>query len=312
MTRPLIRRGSIAVALVLGAALLGACVPPDPGPPPSTTTTTAAPGTVRTVSNATLEWTISREADNGAFAPGQVNYWSAGQSDSTSATYVPTDGDVTVLKKNASGTYVPIGSEPSVSWANRNKDGAGTTVTATNAAYLGQKVRYTGGTGTVDTATGVATIRWTGTFTVNFYGQYVPFWIVDPELTVDASGTGVLTAAMGGYASSLENPEVRTPLPTRQEVVLAELPNVYSTGSIPTGFSAALPNYLGRAVTTPAESPQAAKTGANEAYWGSWPQSFVDFQQATGLGSYWYTSGGSSADPKKPQEPIALSYTLDP
>ena len=73
-----------------------------PDPPP----VDPGPSTVKTVSNATFEWTISREAD-GSFAPGEVNYWSAGQSDSTVATYVPTNGHVTVLKKNASGTYVP-------------------------------------------------------------------------------------------------------------------------------------------------------------------------------------------------------------
>lgn len=314
MTTTTTRRGLLAVGLALAAALVGACVPPDPGPPASTTTTSSSvpTSTVKTVTNATLEWTISREADNGAFAPGEVNYWSAGQSDSTQATYVATNGNATVLKKNAAGAYVPIGSEPSVSWANRNKDGAGNAVTATNAFYLGQKIRYTNGTGTVNTSTGVATIQWTGTFTVNFYGKYVPFWIVNPKLTVDATGKGVLTASLGGYSSSLENPDVRTPLPTSNDVVLAELPNVYSSGSIATGFASALPNYLGRSVTTPAESPQAAKTTANAAHWGSWPQSFVDFQQNTGLGTYWYTSGGSSADPKKPQEPISVSYALNP
>jgi len=306
------RRVLAAAWLALTAALVGACVPPDAGPPASTTSTTQPGSTVKTVTNATLEWTISREADNGAFAPGEVNYWSAGQSDSTEATYVATNGNATVLKRNASGAYVPIGSEPAVSWANRNRDGAGNVVSATNAYYLGQKVRYTNGTGSVDTATGVATIQWTGTFTVNFYGRYVPFWIVNPKLTVDANGKGVLTASLGGYASSLENPDVRTPLPQADDVVLAELPDVYSSGSVATGFPSALPNYLGTVVTTPAEAPQAPQSPTNAAYWGSWPQSFVDFQQHTGLGTYWYTSGGSSADAKKPQEPISVSYTLNP
>src|SRR5690606_16382105 len=121
-----------------------ACIPPtEPSPTSSTSTTSTAPSPVRTVTNASFEWTISREANNGAFAPGEVNYWSAGKSDSTAATYVPTNGNATVLKQNASGAYVPINSETTVNYANRNRDGAGNLVTAFNNFYLGQKVRYT-------------------------------------------------------------------------------------------------------------------------------------------------------------------------
>ena len=70
--------------------------------------------------------------------------------------------------------------------------------------------------------------------------------------------------------------------------------------------------YLNTAVTVPADgTPQVAKTSANASFWGSWPQSFVDFQQATGLGSYWYSSGGA-ADDEKPQDPISVSWTLNP
>lgn len=304
------RRAIAATAFAAVAVLAAACAPMNP--PGTTTTTTTPPGAVRTVSNATLEWTISAEANNGTFAPGQVNYWSAGQSDSTQATYVPTNGNATVLKRNASGTYVPIGSEPAVSWANRNRDGNGNVVTALGAFSLGQKIRYTNGTGTVNTVTGVATIQWTGTFTINFYGQFVPFWFINPRLTVDASGRGTITATMGGFASDIATPEVRTPLPATPNVVVAEIPNVYASGAIATGFTNAPTAYRGTAVTVPAGgTPQVAQSPANQAFWGSWPQSFVNFQQATGLGSFWYTSGGA-VDPKKPQAPISVSYTLNP
>jgi len=303
----LTRRALGSLAVALAASGIAACVPPTGGGGGggTTTTTTTLPSTTVTVTDASLEWTISREADNASFAPGQVNYWSAGISDSTAATYVPTNGNATVLKKNASGSYVPIGSEDAVSWANRNRDGAGNVVTATNAFYLGQKIRYTGGTGTIDTASGAGTIQWTGTFTVNFYGQYVPFWIVDPTLTIDEDGSGTLQATLGGTAKDMADPEAPgTPLPSTK-VTLADLPDVYgSGGSHTTGFTAATA-YLGSSVTVPA-TPQLPKTGTNEGYWGAWPQSFVDFQTDTNLGSYWYTSG-SPADPKKPQEPITVS-----
>lgn len=314
------RRGSrrvvAALALSVAALALAACVPPDPGPgtpgttTTSTTTSTTPPvSTVKAVSNATLEWTISREADNGSFAPGQVNYWTAGISDSTAATYLPTNGNVTVLKKNGSGTYVPIGSESSVSYANRAKDGAGNTVTATNAFFLGQKVRFTGGTGTVNTATGVSEIQFTGTFTINFYGSYTPFWIVNPKLTVDAAGAGKLTATLGGVGSDQSDPNIRVNLPTTPNVVLANIPSVYTGGAIATGFTKA-PSYLNSTVTSTGGT-QVAKSGANSAYWGAWPQSFVNFADLGGHGLYWYTSGGTN-DGLKVQEPITIGYTLNP
>lgn len=305
-----IRRALLGAA-VLAPALLATACPVDPGTGTGTTTTpaptTTTPGgdTVRTLTNASFEWTVSREADHGTFAPGQVNYWSAGESDSTEATYVATNGGATVLKKNAVGTYVPIGSEAAVSWANRGKDGTGVAVGATSANYLGQKVRFTGGTGTVDTATGAATIQWTGTFSINFYGKYVPFWIKNPKLVVNAAGQGSITATVAGFASTIDNPDVRTALPATN-VTVATLPSVAGANNV--GFTAAT-GYLGTVITSPPSNPQIAKTSANTPFWGSWPQSFVNFQQATGLGPYWYTSGGTT-DNQKPQEPITVRYNL--
>lgn len=302
-----VRRRMMTLAALAAVSTAG-CFPEAGQPTTPTTTTTPTPTTaspVRTLTDATFEWTVSRETDHGTFAPGEVNYWSAGASDSTAATYVATSGNATVLK-NAAGTYVPIGSETAVGWANRNRSGDGTVVTATSAAYLGQKVRFTGGAGTLNTATGASTIQWTGTFSINFYGRYVPFWITDPKLVVDSAGVGQLTATAAGFASSLDNPDVRTPLPATQ-VVLADLPAV--SGANQTGFTAATA-YLGTTVAPPAPAgPQVAKTTTNQAYWGSWPQSFVTFQASTGLGAYWYTSG-SPVDKQKPQEPITVAYNL--
>ena len=302
-----LRRGIVA-ALAAGAiALVAACAPPPSGGG-TTTTTTTAPGAVRTVSNATFEWTISREADNGSMAPGQVNYWSAGVTDSTSATYLPTNGNVTVLKKNAAGTYVPIGSETAVNWANRAKDGAGNTVTAGNQYFLGQKVRFTNGTGTVNTATGASTIQWTGTFSINFYGSYTPFWIVNPKLVVNAAGVGTLTAAVGGIGSDIADPSIRVTLPNRT-VTLATINSVYTGGSIATGFTKA-PSYLNTSATS-TNTAQVPKTSANQAFWGAWPQSFINFADEAGHGPYWFTSGGAT-DPLKVQEPVVVGYTLNP
>lgn len=318
---PTTRRRVLGVAVAAAAALgLGACVPePAPGtttptsaPPSSTTPTTVPEPTIETITNGTLEWTISSEANNGTFS-GDVNFWNASDVPATDeASYLATDGDVTVLKKNAAGNYVPIGSEESVSWANKNRDGAGNSVSATNAYYLDQKLSLTGGDGTVDTSTGEAVIEWDGAVTINFYGEMVPFSLTEITLTVDDSGDGTLTAVASGLAKEMGDPSAPgTPLPATQ-VVVAELPDVYESGSVSTGFTDAPTGYLGNAITLPAGvSQQAPLTGANEAYWGAWPQSFVDFQLDTGLASYWYTSGLASVDPKKPQAPISVAYNLD-
>ncbi len=303
------RRALGSIVALAAVALFAACVPE--APPSTTTPTSTAPSTVRTVTDGTLTWTISQEANNGVFN-GSVNYWNAGTQGATSAAgYVATHGDVTVQKKNAAGNFVNIGSESSVSWANRNRNGAGTAVTAFNTAFLDQRIVLSGGEGTVNTATGVSTVQWTGTFTLNFYGELVPFQVANPRLTVDAAGNGTLTATLSGVAKDMADPEAPgTVLPATQ-VTLANLPDVYGAANYSTTFTNPT-GYLGTAVTTPAgSSSQAAQSPANASYWGSWPQSFVDFQQATGLSSYWYTSG-LSIDPHKVTAPVTVNYNVAP
>lgn len=43
-------------------------------------------------------------------------------------------------------------------------------------------------------------------------------------------------------------------------------------------------------------------------HWGAWPQEFVDFQFATGLSSYWYSSG-SGFDPKKAPNAFLVDFS---
>lgn len=257
----------------------------------------AAPGTV---TGATFEWRFSDETNAAAFN-GQCNFWSAGKSDGTAATYTATNGNATVLKLNAAGGYDPISG-----YASRCLDRTGQPVNTVNgpgARRLGQKVRFTGGTGTLDPATGAATIQWTGTFSINFYGTLVPFWIVNPKLTVDAAGNGTVTATVGGYASDQSNPDVRVLLPDTPNVVIATLRGVASANT--TGFTST-PVYEGVVYDADPKWGQAPQNRTTPG-WGSWPTSFVDFQMQAGLGSYWYTSGGQ-ADVRKPPFPITVGY----
>ena len=279
MTRRLL---SIAVLALVASAL-----------PIATGALRTAGAAVEAVTDATFEWTVNDESNTGAFN-GQCNFMSGGQSDGHAATYRPSDGGATVLKLTAAGTYAPVSD-----YASRCKDRNGTTVTAGGTARLGQKVVFSGGTGTVDPATGAASISWSGTFSINYYGTLTPFWFSDPVLTIGADGAGNVTATIGGYSSSIENPDVRELIDPIPGVVIATLAGVGSANR--TGF-VATPTYTGVAYDS-AEAPQIRAFPG----WGSWPVSFVQAMERLGLGPYWYTSGGA-ADVRKAPAPIVVGY----
>ncbi len=271
------------VALTAGGLL---AVGPAAG---AVVTTKAAPAPI---AGAVLEWTGSAEmqanqpAAPAAGAP-KCSFFSAGISvpyaAGGQASYRASSGNVSIRK----GTAL-------ASWATRCRG-----VTASGDVH--QKVVVTGGTGTVDPTTGATTIQWSGSWAVNFYGGMIPFSITDPKLVVTPSGTGSITATLGGYAGELGSPDVE-PIPPVPGVVVASLSGVAS-GNL-TGF-VSTPRYAG--VRYPAPDDQAPQNRVNPG-WGSWPQSFVDFHVGTGLHSYWYSSGGS-ADSKKAPAPVVVKYS---
>jgi len=239
-----------------------------------------------TVANVTLEWAFNPEI--GLHAPpfGGCNFLSAGQSDGSQGQYQTTVGNVSVLKDGAAPD-----------WATKC-NGAST-------GTLNQSVRWTGGAGTVDPDTGEVSVTFPGAASINFYGGLVPFTITNPVLTVDAGGNGQIVATVFGYASSMENPEVKEPLPPAPGIVVADLSNVASGNEL--GFTVT-PDYAGVEYEPPAGSggtPQNRTTPG----WGSWPESFVDYHYETGLSSYWYHSGGG-ADPKKAPSPLTITYNV--
>ena len=245
------------------------------------------------ISGATFEWSVSDEANAGAFN-GSCNFMSAGESDGSQGTYRATDGDATVLKLTAAGTHAPISD-----YTTRCRDADGVAVTAAGTRRLGQKVRYVNGVGTADPVTGEVSIQWRGTFSNNFYGNLTPFWFKDPQLTVDAAGTGRITATVGGYISSVDNPDERELGVPRDGVVIAELRGV---GSRNTEGFVATPIYRG--VTY--ESTDAPQSRFYDG-WGAWPTPLVDYMTYLGLGAYWYSSGGA-ADVRKPPAPISVGF----
>lgn len=232
-----------------------------------------------------LEWTGSEELQ--AAPPfGGSNYFSAGVSAGDQATYRAAEGDVSVVH------VAPGGAETAATWATRAAQADGSRT---------QLVRLDGGDASLR-ADGSAVVTWDGAFSVNFYGGLVPFTLSDPELRVGADGTGTLVADLAGYASDMADPEVREPLAPVADVTVATFAGVEID---PAGRVTVTPDYAGVQLAVPAgQTPQDRQVAG----WGSWPQAFVDFHFATGLSSYWYTSGGG-ADPKKSAAPFVVDLT---
>jgi hypothetical protein len=268
-------------------------------------TAPAASAAESTVGDAVLTWGMNGESGGGAFAGG-CNWLSAGTAGNAGGSHAWTEseaatlggvaataGNVKAEKPTASGGFEPL------SWANRCKAADGTSVSASNPAKnSGVRVVVSNGTGKVDAAAGTGSISWTGSWSVVFYGGYTYWTVSDPKLTVTADGKGTLTATASGYGADMNDTSQWNTLPARQ-ITLANLTGVQLSA---TGFSVT-PDYRGVSVTTTG-TPQST-SGAN---WGSFPQSFVDYQTLTGQSSYWYSSGGSR-DAAKPATALTVGYT---
>jgi hypothetical protein len=248
------------------------------------TLTVAAPQP-RSLTGVRLDWTGSQELQRRA--PNRAaSFFSAGASDGTQASYAASARGVRILQVADGGAAQPA------TWATRDQH-------LTSGGR--QVVRLIGGTGTI-AADGSARVAWPGSFTVNMYGGLVPFTVAAPVLTLDPDGDGTLTATLSGYSSSQADPDARTPIAPVAGVTLA----TFTGGRIdPSAPSTITPNYAGVETELPAGQVQQVRTGEG---WGAWPQSFVDFHLKTGLGSYWYSSGGA-ADPYKVAAPIVVTVT---
>lgn len=251
--------------------------------------------------DAQLRWGVNAESGGGAFA-GVCNFLSAGRAGNSGGArvwgagdglYSAQQGNVSIEKPTAAGTW------EAVSWQTKCLDPNGATVsTSSTASTTGNQVVIDGGTGSL--IGGALDIRWSGSFTVAFYGGMTYWSVTDPVLTLDADGNGRLVATASGYGTSMEDMTQWLPL-ADQAIVLAEIRGVDTATDA--GF-ATLPAYVGVMATG---AGQAERTAANSAYWGSFPQSFVDFHRATGQQGYWLTTGGVR-DAAKPAAEIYVSY----
>ncbi|MFG6444412.1 hypothetical protein ACFXQA_03985 [Microbacterium sp. P07] len=295
-----------ALAALLAVAGVGAAVPAAAAPgdvivvvPDSTTGPTPTPGGTA-IDDAQLRWGLSAEAGGGAFFGG-CNFLSAGRAGDAGSgrvwgaddgLYRPQDGAVRIEKPASNGEWV------AASFASRCLDPQGREVSsASTTSTSGNQVVIDGGVGTVDSG-GATRIEWSGSFTVAFYGGLTYWSVTNPVLTIDESGSGRLVGTASGYGTDMDDLSAWEQLPERS-IVLAEVRRVDTSAGV--GF-AVVPEYLGVAVTT-GDTPQ-TRTGS---FWGSFPQSFVDYQQLTGQNSYWYSSGGAR-DAAKPATTLYVSY----
>ncbi|WP_210867956.1 hypothetical protein [Streptomyces tagetis] len=277
----------------------------DDGHGPSATSTPAVfgvasdTGGLRPVAHASLEWGVNAIYQGGNPANSGCNFFSAG----TQQDFRAVQGDVRIIHR------FPDGSAQGVSDATKCVPGTG--------SQLNQRVLFTHGTGKADATTGEATVDWTGAFTANAYSGMVTWYLKDPTLTVAEDGTGTLTATGGGIGADPDNPADQEEIPERRVTVATfERVRVDSTAD-PAGGVRITPDYAGvdyfplvdGVRSTTSAIPAGVKKSQPD--WGSWPQSFVDFQYETGLSSYWHTSGGG-ADRDKPPYDLAVRFDSAP
>jgi hypothetical protein len=251
------------------------------------------------ITNAQLRWGLNAESGSGAFFGG-CNFLSAGLAGNAGSgkvwggsdgLYSANAGAVRIEKPDAAGQWRPA------TYETRCLDPQGRGVsTSSTTSSSGNQVVIDGGSGTLKD--GELRIQWRGSFTVVFYGGLTYWSVTDPVLTVDASGDGRLVGSASGYGTSMDDQSQWDSIAARP-IVLADIRRADTAAAA--GFSV-VPEYLGVSV-----SGQAARTPANASYWGSFPESFVEFQTLTGQRAYWHTSDGVR-DPAKPATAMYVSY----
>lgn len=296
----------VLIILACGLLLLSASFRDGSAAPIDVTVTIPGPSGPGTgsaeVTNAQFRWGLNNETGSGAFFGG-CNFLSAGTAGNAGGSRLWTDADNGTLFRSTDGQVrieKPTGtSYREMAWADRCAGSDGAPVTTSQMSGTGVQVVIDGGTGWIDRTAGTAQISWRGAFTIVHYGGLSYWWVTDPVLTVRADGTGVLTGTGGGFGSDRDDTSRWIQLaPT--PIVLANLAGI----EVGEGGFATDPLYRGVAVSVPTGSAPQVREGTS---WGAFPQSFVDFQDATGQSGYWYSTGGLR-DPAKVATTLYISY----
>ncbi|MGO1182414.1 MAG: HtaA domain-containing protein [Micrococcaceae bacterium] len=266
---------------------------------------TPAQAAPESIDDASFSWRINDESGGGAFFGG-CNFLVAGAAGDAGGSrlwseadgfYKTAEGDVSITKPNSADEQV----QPT--WSTKCQNAAGGSVNTQAGSTTGNQVNFENGVGTVDVEAGTAELAWDGTFTIVYYGGMTYWSISNPELTVNADGTGQLTGTASGYGADMYDPSMWVTLP-ETEIELATFSGVEITAA---GDVTITPDYAGVEIEVEAGGPSGEQNRTRDG-WGSFPQSWVDFNVLTGQAAYWYTSGGS-VDPKKTAANIELDYT---
>ena len=301
-------RGKLTAICAMPALLAGLVVPAGPAVADSggseqtvdVNVTIPDPGTLK-VTDAQFRWGVNAEMTSGAFFGG-CNFLSAGEAGDAGSSrvweeqdglYRAKDGNTRIETPGADGTWVPD------SWDTRCLDSSGREVgTDMDESGTGAQVVIEQGSGSVDTAKGTASISWDGAFSLVMYGGMTYWSLSDPVLTV-ANGKGRITATATGYGADMVDSSKWTKL-GETTITMAELPQV----ALAQDGIVATPAYKGVAINGLGDTEQ-VRSGD---WWGSFPESWVEFNVKTGQAGYWYSTGGLR-DPAKAPTDVYISYS---
>ena len=265
------------------------------------------PGT-GTITNGSFSWGLNEESGGGAYFGG-CNFLVAGEVGDLGSSHVWTTAEGTEHYRTSDGAVSIVhprtdGSTATPAWDTKCIGENGSPVNTQPGSSTYNTAVFTGGNGEFDAAANTAEVRWDGAATVVYYGGMTYWTFSDPVLTVNADGTGTVTATGSGFGADMYDASKWVELPER-EITMATLSGVEITNS---GI-VATPDYRGVAIEVEANGPSAPQNRELEG-WGSFPQSYIDFQVETGQAAYWYTSGGL-VDHKKPATPMVVSWDAE-
>ncbi|WP_185995647.1 hypothetical protein [Nocardioides campestrisoli] len=278
----LLGAGALALLTVSGAAHASTETPePSSGP--------------LAVDDAVFTWSLNEQTNARSHNPGAINFLAAGVADPgrggailPSSKWQATAGPVTIQKRDGAGAW------RTATWAGLSTDATGAPIDI-YGPFSGHRVHIGAGTGTLDPVAEDATLAWSGTFTVVYYGGNTVFTVTDPVLEV-RGGTGTLTAQLGGWDADRNDPTLWSPVPP-QRVTVTDLAGVDVTE---TGL-VATPAYAG--VQVDGTVPQ-SRTGES---WGSFPPAMIAFLAPLGVDQFWYSTGLQSDWTKLPA-PVVVGY----
>lgn len=264
---------------------------PSATPSPSATPTSTTCATAK-LTRAEFRWGMSNEANNKAH-DGSSNVFSAGKASLkggtklTSSKWKQKSGNVAIEKWDGSNYKA-------ATWNGLSTDSNGNTIrNPQSGVYSNHQFVFSRGIGTADLAKGTATIAWDGDVTVTFYLGLSVFFLSDPVLKV-ANGKGTITAVLSGIAGSRNDPTAGGDTVAAKRVTVAVLPKVALRCA---GFS-----------VDPAYDKVKVDTDEHGSVTGSFPESFIKYQEKLGTAAFWYNSNSNTDDAKKA---LPVTVSLD-